>query len=140
MDRVMWVWLAAALVFIIFEIFAPSFIFACFVVGAIAGGITALFTDSYVIQGAVFAIVSLILLPLTPPLANKITKESPVKSNMDGFVGKAAIVKKEVSDIAGQVLIEGQIWQARAEKTIPGDARVKVISYEGAKLNVEEID
>ncbi|MEE9443902.1 MAG: NfeD family protein [candidate division Zixibacteria bacterium] len=140
MDRVIWVWLAAALAFIIFEIFAPSFIFACFVVGAIAGGITALFTDSYVLQGAVFAVVSLILLPLTRPLANKITKESPIKSNMDAYVGQTAMVKKEVSDIAGQVVIDGQIWQARAEKTIPADARVKVISYEGAKLNVEKAE
>ncbi len=138
MDKVVWVWLAAAVIFIVVEIFAPGFVFACFVVGAIAAGITALFTDSLVIQGAVFAVVSLILIPLTRPLANKITKPSPVLSNVDGLIDKIGVVKKEVSETAGQILVDGQVWQARAETTIAVDEKVKVLSVEGNKLNVEK--
>ncbi|MEZ5357945.1 MAG: NfeD family protein [Candidatus Zixiibacteriota bacterium] len=133
-----WVWLAAAVLFIIIEIFSPGFIFACFVVGSIAAGVTAAFTDSLIAQGAVFAVVSIALIPATRPLANKITKPSPVTSNVDGFLGKTGIVKKEVSEIAGQILVDGQIWQARSETAIPVDTKVKVIRIEGAKFFVEE--
>lgn len=133
-----WVWLAAAILFIIIEIFAPGFIFACFVVGSIAAGVTAAFTDSLIAQGAVFAVVSIGLIPVTRPLANKITKPSPVTSNVDGLIGKTGVVKKEVSDVGGQILIDGQIWQARADKIIPVDSKVKVTRVEGAKFFVEE--
>ncbi|MCK5124804.1 MAG: NfeD family protein [candidate division Zixibacteria bacterium] len=133
-----WVWLAAAILFVVIEIFAPGFIFACFVIGSIAAGVTTVFTDSLLIQGAVFAVVSIGLIPVTRPLANKITKPSPIISNVDGFIGKIGIVKKEVSEVHGQILIEGQIWQARAENTFPIDAKVKVIKVEGAKFFVEE--
>lgn len=133
-----WVWLAAAILFIIIEIFAPGFIFACFVVGSVAAGISATFTDSVLVQGAVFAIVSIGLIPATRPLANKITKPSPVISNVDGFIGKVGHVKKEVSEVGGQILIDGQIWQARADKTLAIDTKVKVNRIEGNKFFVEE--
>lgn len=133
-----WVWLAAAILFVIIEIFAPGFIFACFVVGSIAAGVTAAFTDSLITQGAVFAVVSIGLIPITRPLANKITKPSPATSNVDRLIGKTGVVKKEVSELAGQILIDGQIWQARAEKTIPTESKVKVTRIEGAKFFVEE--
>ena len=133
-----WIWLAAAVLFIVIEIFAPGFIFACFVVGAIAAGITSTFTDSLVIQGAVFAVVSIGLIPLTRPLANKITKKSPVTSNVDGFVGKIGQVKNEVSETAGQITIDDQIWQARAEDIIPVGDKVRIIRIEGTKFFVEK--
>lgn len=139
MQTVVWVWLAAALIFVVIEIFAPGFIFACFVVGAIAAGATALISDSYVLQGAVFAVVSIVLIPLTRPLANKITKPSPVTSNVGGLVGKVGYVKNAVTDTSGQVVVDDQVWQARADTRIPADRKVKVLSVNGAKLKVEEI-
>jgi len=139
MQTVVWVWLAAALIFIVIEIFAPGFIFACFVVGAIAAGVSALITDSYVLQGAVFAVISIVLIPLTRPLANKITKPSPVLSNVGGLIGKTGYVKNQVTDTSGQVVVDNQVWQARSDKMIPADKKIKVLSVEGAKLKVEEI-
>jgi len=138
MDKAVWVWLAAAIVFVALEIFTPAFIFACFVVGALAAGATTFITDSFVIQGLVFAVVSIVLIPLTRPLARKITKPSPVISNVDGLIGKYGYVKKEVSDTAGQIIVDDQVWQARAEKVIPVDKKVKILSVAGAKVTVEE--
>ncbi len=138
MEPVFFVWLALAVIFIIFEIFAPGFIFACFVVGAAAAGITSLVVDSYVLQGAVFAVVSLVLIPLTRPLAARITKPSPVASNMDALIGKTGQVKKEVSPQGGQVVVDDQVWQARAETTIPIDHMVTIVASEGTKLKVKE--
>ncbi len=138
MDKAVWVWLAAAIVFVALEIFTPAFIFACFVVGALAAGVTTFITDSFVIQGAVFAVVSIILIPLTRPLARKITKPSPVTSNVDGFIGKFGYVKNEVSDTAGQITVDDQVWQARSDKVIAAGKKVKILSVAGAKLKVEE--
>lgn len=138
MEKVIWVWLAAAIIFVMLEIFTPGFIFACFVIGAIAAGISALITDSYIIQGLVFAVVSIILIPLTRPLAKKITKPSPVITNVDGLIGKFGYVKNEVSDKAGQIVVDDQVWQARAATVIAPDKKVKVLAIEGAKLKVEE--
>jgi membrane protein implicated in regulation of membrane protease activity len=138
MEPVVWVWLALAIIFIVIEIFAPGFIFACFVVGSVAGGVTALFTDSYIVQGLVFAVVSLGLIPLTRPLAAKITKTPPIISNVDGLVGRVAVVKNEVSETAGQIIVDDQVWQARSESIIAIDTKVKILSVEGAKLKVEK--
>ena len=138
MDPSIWVWLALAIIFIVIEIFAPGFIFACFVIGSVAAGVTATMSDSYLLQIIVFAVVSMVLIPLTRPLANKITKPSPVISNVDGLIGKTGYVKNEVSDTAGQVLVDNQVWQARSDKTIGVNTRVRIIAVEGATMKVEE--
>jgi len=138
MDPSIWVWLALAIIFIVIEIFAPGFIFACFVIGSVAAGVTATMSDSYLLQIIVFAVVSMVLIPLTRPLANKITKPSPVISNVDGLIGKTGYVKNEVSDTAGQILIDNQIWQARSDNTIGVNTKVRIIAVEGATMRVEE--
>lgn len=139
MDPAIWVWLAAAIIFVMLEIFTPGFIFACFVVGAVGGAVTSVITDSYVAQCAVFAVLSIALIPLTRPLARKITKPSPVISNVDGLIGKIGTVTKEVSDMAGQIVVDDQVWQARAETVIPPEKKVKIVAVEGAKLKVTEV-
>ena len=138
MSPAIWVWLALAIIFVVIEIYAPGFIFACFVIGAIGAGITALLTDAYIVQIIVFAVVSVILIPLTRPLAAKITKPSPVLSNVDGLVGKVGYVKNEVTDTAGQIIIEDQVWQARSKTPITVNKKVRIVGVEGARLNVEE--
>lgn len=136
MTTALWIWLAAALIFLMVEIFAPGFIFACFVVGSIAAAGVSLLTDSYIIHGITFAVVSLILIPLTRPLAQKITKPSPVNSNVDALVGQIGMVIKDVSQTEGQVNVDGQVWQARSETDIAVGQKVKVLSVAGAKLKV----
>ena len=140
MDTPLWIWLALAVVFVILEIFAPGFIFACFVVGSIAAGVTSLITASYIIQGIVFAVISVALIPLTRSLAQKITKPSPVNSNVDALIGKVGIVKNDVSMMEGQIIVAEQVWQARSETEIAAGKKIKVLAVEGAKLRVEEIE
>lgn len=135
----LWIWLAAALIFVVMEVFTPGFIFACFVAGAIAAGVTSLITDSYIIQGAVFAVVSVGLIPLTRGLASRITKPAPVLSNVDGLIGKIGIVKNDVSATAGQIVVDDQVWQARSETDVAVGAKVRIRSIEGAKVIVEKM-
>jgi membrane protein implicated in regulation of membrane protease activity len=139
MNTALWIWLALAVLFVIMEIFTPGFIFACFVAGAVASGITSLFTENYLVQGIVFAVVSLILIPLTRPLVAKITKPSPVASNMDAFLGRVGYVKNQVSSIGGQVMVDDQVWQARSDKDIAVGKKVVIRAVEGTKVIVDEI-
>lgn len=138
MEMAIWVWLALAFIFVIIEVFAPGFIFACFVAGSIAGGITSLFSESLVLQAVIFAVVSLILIPLTRPLAAKITKPSPVDSNVDALIGQTGIVKKVVSSVEGQITVDNQVWQARCDNEISVGKKIKVLEVNGTKLLVEE--
>lgn len=142
MPLMFWIWMAAAVVFMILELMSPTFVFACFVAGAIVSGIYSWFVpESYYWQIGIFVAVTVVLLPLTRALAKKITKESPQKSNVDALIGQIALVKKAIHpDLGGQVQIGGETWLARADEAIAVDARVRVIEVSGTKVIVEKVD
>lgn len=141
MSTMFWVWLTAAVVFLIVELMTPTFVFACFVIGSIAAGAFSYFyPESYYWQVGIFILLTLVLLPLTKTLAKKITKESPVKSNIDALIGKVALVTKAIDpDLGGQVKIDGEIWGARANEKISENEKVKVVSISGTKARVERL-
>ena len=140
MPTIFWLWLAAMVIFLIVEIATPGLVFACFAVGALGGAVTSVITDSYLIQLGVFAFLAIVLIPLTRPLAKKITKESPQKTNVDAMVGKSGIVVKAVDPVAevGQVRVEGQVWQAIASEPIDEGTQIMVDKVQGARLYVSK--
>ena len=140
MPTIFWFWMAAAVIFLIIEITTPSLVFACFVIGCIGSAVTSTMTESYLIQAAVFAGISIVLIPLTRPLAKKITKPSPQLTNVDAMVGRPGLVVKAIDpakDI-GQVRVDGQVWQAVAEEAIEKGARIKVDKVVGARMYVSK--
>lgn len=139
MPGIVWIWLAAVVVFLILELATPTLIFACFVVGSLVSGVVGLFApESYYLQIGVFVAVSVVLLPLTRSLAKKITKESPQKSNVDALIGKVGLVTKVIDpDLGGQVRFEGETWMATADEKIDVDSKVTVTSVSGAKVHVQ---
>lgn len=138
MTTILYLWLAAMVVFLIIEIGTPGLVFACFAVGALGGGLASIMTDSYLIQLAVFAFVTIILIPMTRTLAKKITKESPRKTNVDAMIGMPGIVIKPIDSASevGQVRVEGQIWQAIASEPIDEGAKITVDKVQGARLYI----
>lgn len=53
----------------------------------------------------------------------------------EGLIGERAVVRRRI-DPQGQVLIRGEIWQARADETLePGDS-VEVVAVDGLTLEV----
>ena len=141
METIFWIWLAAAVVFLILELASPTFIFACFVAGSLVSGVFSYFyPQAYYWQIGIFVIVTAILLPLTRTLAKKITKPSPQSSNVDALIGKTALVTKAIdADLGGQVQIEGEVWRAFADGPIEQNAKVRVVSVSGTKVTVEKI-
>ena len=142
MPTIFWPWMAAAVIFLIIEITTPSLVFACFVIGCIGSAVTSTITDSYLIQAAVFAGISIVLIPLTRPLARKITKPSPQPTNVDAMVGRPGLVVKKIDpslDI-GQVRVDGQVWQAVADEALDEGAKIKVDKIIGARVYVSKIE
>ncbi|HDL03773.1 MAG: hypothetical protein DRP46_09720 [Candidatus Zixiibacteriota bacterium] len=142
MPTIFWFWMAAAVIFLIIEITTPSLVFACFVIGCIGSAVTSTITDSYLIQAAVFAGISIVLIPLTRPLARKITKPSPQPTNVDAMVGRPGLVVKKIDpslDI-GQVRVDGQVWQAVADEALDEGAKIKVDKIIGARVYVSKIE
>ncbi|MFQ5498967.1 MAG: NfeD family protein [Candidatus Zixiibacteriota bacterium] len=140
MPGIVWIWVAAAVVFLILELATPTLIFACFVAGSLAGGVGAYVSpENYYMQASVFALVSIVLLPFTRILAKRITKESPQKSNVDALIGKVGLVTKAIDkDLGGQVQLEGEVWTAVADEQIAIDSKVTVLSISGTKVHVEK--
>lgn len=138
MSTMLYIWAAAVIIFLILEIMTPSLVFACFVGGAVGSCIVAYIApDAILWQIAVFAITSLILLPLTRSLARKITKPAPQKSNVDALIDKVGLVTKAIDpDLGGQVKIGGEIWVALADEAIGEGEKVIITSVSGAKLHV----
>jgi len=141
MSTMFWVWMTAAVVFLIMELMSPTFIFACFVAGSLVAGVYSyLYPGAYYWQVGIFLVITLGLLPLTRSLARKITKESPQKSNIDALIGKVALVTKAVDpDLGGQVKIEGEIWLARADVPVAVNEKVRIVGVSGTKVHVEKL-
>ena len=141
MSNIFWVWFAAAILFLILELTTPTLVFASFVVASIVSGIYSYFSpDAYYWQIGLFVGVTMILLPLTRSLAKKITKPAPQESNVDGLIGKVAMVTKAIDpDLGGQVQVEGEIWIAKASEKIDEKEKVRVISVSGTKVHVERM-
>jgi membrane protein implicated in regulation of membrane protease activity len=141
MATMFWIWMAAAVIFLILELMTPTLIFGCFFVGAVVSSIYSHFyPESYYWQIGLFVGISVILLPLTRSLAKRITKPSPQKSNIDALIGKVALVTKTIDpDLGGQVRIEGETWVASAAEKIEENVKVRVMGITGTKVHVERI-
>ena len=139
MPSIVWIWLAAVVIFLILELATPTLVFACFVAGSLVSGVVGIFApENYYLQIGVFVGVSVILLPLTRAMAKKITKESPQKSNVDALIGKVGLVVKTIDpDLGGQVRLEGEVWMATANQLIEEDSKVVVTSVSGTKVHVD---
>jgi membrane protein implicated in regulation of membrane protease activity len=142
MPTIFWLWLAAAVIFLIVEIGTPTLVFACFVLGAVGAAVTSIMTPDYLIQLGVFAGVSIILIPLTRPLAKKITKPSPQAVNVDAMIGREGLVIKKIdpTNDTGQVRVDGQIWKVHSDYPIEEGAKVRVDKITGAKLHVSKME
>lgn len=142
MPTIFWLWLGAAVIFLIVEISLPGLIFACFAVGAVGGGISSVFTDSYMIQLGVFAVLTVILVPLTRPLANRLTKPSPQAMNVDAMVGETGLVTVKIDPATGKgmVKVDGQDWRAVAAEVIAEGKRIRVEKVQGVRLHVTLVD
>ncbi len=137
-------WLILLIVLVVIEIITLGLTTIWFAGGALAAFILAMLDVSPGIQWTVFCVVSLLLLFGTRPWALRFfNSQKQEKTNVDGLIGKTAVVTAEIRNLEGrgEAFVNGLTWTARAEKdsdVIPKDAHVEILAVEGVKLIVRE--
>lgn len=136
-----WIWLAAAIIFIIIEALTVGLTTIWFAAGALIALILALFKVGVGVQVAVFLILSLVLLATTRKIFVNKLKTGSEKTNVDALVGEEAVVLEDITPFnTGLVKVKGQNWTAIAadkDATILKGSTVKIKAIEGVKLIVE---
>lgn len=141
----MWqIWLIAAGIFFIGEIFTAGFLIFWLGFGALLAMLVSFFTSNIIIQMTVFVLSSGLLIFATKPLVNKIAKKDIIPTNVYSVVGKKAIVTEEINWTTGkgQIKSEGEIWSAKSTENIniPVGSEVEILSIEGVKAYVKPIN
>ena len=141
----MWqIWLIIAGVCLVIEIMTTGFLVFWLAIGALISMIVSLFTDSILIQTAVFVISSAILIFATKPFVKKFAKTKDVKTNAFSIIGQNGIVTKEIDSInaKGQVKIDGETWSAvgKDDMDIPKGTEIEVVEIKGVKAIVKRVN
>jgi membrane protein implicated in regulation of membrane protease activity len=132
------VWLIAAVVAAVGEILTTGFFLAPFAAGAAGGLLVALAGGGGVLQGVVFAVITIACFGLVRPIAKRHLYQPPqLRTGTAALVGRPAIVLERIvnDEGVGSVRLDGEIWTARAydeDLAIEAGTRVQVIEIRGA--------
>lgn len=138
------IWLIAALVFVIIEIFTSGFAVACFSVGCVFGSILDACHLSTTWQFLGFAVGTFLAFVLVRPFVikylDKKTNSSNIKTNVDEIIGRNAVVTERIeSEGFGRVKIDGDDWKAQMEDGTSAEVgeKLKVVSQESVILTMK---
>lgn len=136
------VWLIAFVVFAALELATFGLTCIWFAVGTLAACVTSLITDNWIIQVAVFLIVTIVVLIFLRPFAIKYINNGAEKTNVDSVKGKTGKVLIEINNInaTGLIVVDGMEWTARSVdgEIIPKDELVTVEAIKGVKAMVRK--
>lgn len=134
-------WIVLAGVCLIGEMLTGGFFLLWFGVGASVSAVLNYLEFDPIIQLVSFIIISLVLIAVSRPFAQKITKEPPRKAVSDRLVGKHGIVKEEILPKTGGIVrVEGDEWRAVSPERIETGAKIIVKKVESVKLHVEAVE
>lgn len=146
MSTALIIWLGAAIILGMVEIFTVGFFFLFFAVGALVAGLVSLLTDSVIIQTLVFIAVSMTLVFQARPILRKTFNigDKPAKeSNVAALIGAEVLVTETVGKYQGKVKVihTGETWTAylagaeENESLAVGSAGT-ISQVDGAKLAI----
>jgi len=139
-------WVIAGVVFMIIEIFTPSFIAACIGIGAFFAGLAAGLGLDIKWQIVFFAGATLISFFTVRPLMLKYAfkRSEGIQTNVDNMIGKRGTVTERIDHSAntGRVKIDGDDWKAESENNaiIEEGTKVEVTNIESIVITVKPID
>ena len=142
MNPVPFLWLAAAVFFLVLEASTVSMTSVWFAIGAAAALLTCLFTGSLRAQALVFIVVSALCLWAFRPLAAKLRRKA-TPTNADRNLGREATVLTPVTaEVPGRVRLDGVDWNARCvtpgDRLEPGE-RCRITEIHSTLLLVEPV-
>lgn len=134
-------WLGILAVLLVIEGLTTALTTIWFAGGALIAAIAAGWGLGIVPQLLLFFCVSLVLLLFTRPAALKLMNKSTEKTNVEGLLGKSAVVIQQIDNLAqtGQVRINDIEWMARTSDdsvTIPVGTVVVIEAVHGVRLIV----
>lgn len=135
-----YLWLGVALVLGAMEVASLSLTTIWFVVSALCAMIISFFTDSFLIQFAIFVVVGVILLATTRPILKKFINQNDTKTNADRIIGMEGIVTEEINkNKTGEVKVDGKKWTACADAKIEIGSTVEILEINGVKVKVRKV-
>ena len=139
------IWIIAALLFFVIEIFTSDFSIICLSFGCFGGAIGAACGIELKYQFLLFAIATFIAFILIRPLLKKLLarKGGEVPTNADALIGRTAIVSEEINPATrqGRVAIDGDDWKALSQDNQPiaKGKQVEIVSRESIILTVKKL-
>ena len=139
-----WIWVGAAVVLAVGELFTAGFFLLPFAVGAAAAAVLAFLGVSVPIQLVTFVVISVVFLAVLQRFARQEQDDTvAAQAGANRFVGKLAIVIEPVKylDTTGMVRMGTEEWRAAVDSdiVIPKGARVEVVEVRGTRLVVKPI-
>ena len=135
------IWLIAAAVLLLLEVFTPGFLLACLAVGAAGASAGAALGWSIEIQLLLFSIFSGLSLWLLRPLLRTWFAATGAKTNHDALIGAVGRVESDVTaGHRGYVKIDGDSWAFEADRDFATDTKVRITHREGNVVTVESAD
>ena len=135
-------WMIAAGVLAVGEIFTLSFFLGPIAVAAAAAAIVSLVGAGLGIQWIVFIAVSLASLAVLRPIARRhLRTPAQIRTGTAALVGSRAVVLDRVDGDGGQVKIGGEVWSARSfdeDHVFEEGARVEFLQIKGATALVSD--
>jgi len=139
------IWVIAAIVLFIAEIFTPGFLLACFGVACLATGLVSFLDLGVKVQIITFSISTLVVFFGIRPFVLKYFYSSTgeLKTNVDALVGKTGLVSERIdpSTDKGRVTIGGEDWRGLSidESVIEAGEKIIVVRVDGTKLFVKPL-
>lgn len=137
------VWLLIIILAVVLEEQTAELVSIWFAAGGVFGLVGALCNWPIYIQFIVFAVITLVLVISTRPLAKKISRNTEVKTNADKLIGmKGKLLKAITEEEKGEVKINYQIWSCSSvdNKPIPENSKIVVKEIVGNHLIVDTIE
>ncbi|MBM3433400.1 MAG: NfeD family protein [Bacteroidetes bacterium] len=135
------IWLIAAAVLLLLEVFTPGFLLACLAVGAAGASAGAAFGWSIEIQLVLFSIFSGLSLWLLRPLLRTWFAATGAKTNHDALIGAVGRVESTVTTgHRGYVKIDGDSWAFEADRDYAAATKVRITHRDGNVVTVESAD
>lgn len=140
------IWIIAAILLFIIEIFTPGFLTASLAIGCIAAGITSALDFGLKVQLFSFSVGTLIAFFGIRPFILKYGhgKKEVIKTNTEALIGKAGRVVVTIDNAKneGRVLVEGDDWKAEAQsdQLIEAGQRVQVVQVNSTILIVKPLN
>lgn len=134
-------WFVLFILLLLIEISTINLVSIWFSIGALVSCCFSLFIPSVNIQVFIFIFVSLMALLITKPIVKKLRKRNIQRTNLDGIIGKIAIVTEKITSTeSGEVKVSGKRWTAVSDCSLNIGQKVRILKIDGVKVIVEKIE